>query len=321
MGPGFLRKYAIPLLGVGLAFVVGIGSEFAEPRGTPNSGTWELWLMTIAVALFVALWVWNAYDEDRQQWSMAKFARVSKWSFEAETKAYQWWFREYPFAIGSQPRDFAVARGEFLGCRCASYTHEEVLSGEGDAKRTVQWQISLVELPHPLWTVDLTPEDGVAKAQKALGGQDLEFESQAFNDAWRVRAGNDKYAYDIIHPRMMERLLKPDAQGMNIRIEGRAVLSWQEGRHGPEDLARRLEVLAAVSKLIPAFVLREFEYEWNKVEEAARKREENAPDWAKTPFALSSGRYTELGKQMARDEVNKDLPPMDPRDGSDDRAW
>lgn len=38
-------------------------------------------------------------------------------------------------------------------------------------------------------------------------GDKSKFESEAFNDAFKVRAGNAKFASDVIHPRMMEWLL------------------------------------------------------------------------------------------------------------------
>jgi hypothetical protein len=313
------RKWVV---GCGLLVVVAVAIiELAAPNVTPSQHAVLRWVAIGAGAVIVSLWLWDGFSEERQQSAMAKFARATGWDFAFQTMDYTRWFRGYPFDQGREPRDLTAVQGTYSGRRCASFTHEVVTSIQGENKQTECWQITLVELPYPLSVVEITPEDGAAKAEIAIGGQDIKFESQAFNDAWRVRAGNLKYAHDVIHPRMMERLLKPDAAGIAIRIEGRAVLSWQAGRRGPEDLARRLGVLTSVAKLIPDFVLREFEYEWKRLEEEARKREENAPGWAKTPGALTSGRYTELGKQLARDEYNKDLPPgISPHD-DENRAW
>ena len=268
---------------------------------------------------------------DRQMNAMAKFARLNHLEFAPATGAYVGAFQSYPFNSGSDQRDVAWIGGTFNGRRCSSYTHEYEEKTNNDRPITRRWQIALVELEYPLETLDIVPDDAEAKAAKALGGMDIDFESAAFNARWRVVAGNLKYAHDVINPRMMERLLELDAQGLYIRIEGKAVMCYERGRHGPEDLARRLLVLTAVAKLIPDFVLREFEYEHKKQEEEARKREENAPDWAKTPFALSSGHYTELGKKLAAESELEYIaggedgpgakPETTPRPDDEERAW
>ncbi len=281
-------------------------------------GWWPFALLAGVLGLSIAYWIWDANADERHARAMLKFALLNKWEFVYESGNYRRWFASFPFNLGANDKDLALIRGPFAGQTCATYTHEYEIGKDDEKKRKERWQITLVELPYPLPIVDIVPDDGLAKIEKLLGGMDVDFESVAFNKMWRVKSGNLKYAHDIIHPRMMERLLEYDAEGLAIRIEGKAVLCWQADPHGPEDLARRLSVLTGVAKLIPDFVLREFEYIYKKQDEEARKREENAPDWAKTPYALSSGHYTELGRKLAADEVNEGLPPMTSR--PDDEA-
>lgn len=258
---------------------------------------WPVSLFGVVFVGAVALWAWDVRVHGRHQRAMARFARqIEGWDYAHTAPRYRDRFHAFPFGVGRAARDVDLVCGPYNGFTCASFTHQYEEGKEDEINVPRTWQIDMVDLPYPLATVDILPDDLIAKFAKLLGGQDIEFESAAFNARWRVKAGDAKYAHDIVHPRMMERLLWSDAAGMAIRIEGSAVYAWAVERRGPEDLARRLSVLTAVARLIPEFVYREFKEVHERLAEAARRREENAPAWAKTPFALSSGRYTELGK-------------------------
>jgi hypothetical protein len=268
------------------------------------------WPYVLFPAMFVLAAAW-AIREFRAQGeharAMERFAgRVEGWEYAPTTLAYRGRLSAFPFGVGRDLRDVDAVRGPFNGYTCASFTHQYNEGKDDEVKVASSWQVDVVDLPYPLATIDLLPEDLLARFAKFLGGTDIDFESAEFNAAWRIMAGDARYAHDIIHPRMMERLLWSDAHGMAIRIEGSAVYAWKADRRGPDDLARRLGVLTAIARLIPDFVYREFKEVRDRLAEAERKREEAAPGWAKTPFALTSGRYTDLG----RDEYSKSELPV-----------
>lgn len=295
---------SVALAGVGLVAYALLSLDF-----TGATGWWPHALLVAVGLAFVALWAWDARVHDRHQRAMARFARrIEGWDFAYTAPRYRDRFRAFPFGVGRAGRDVDMICGPYNGFTCASFTHQYEEGKEDEIKVPRTWQIDVVDLPYPLATVDILPDDLMAKFAKFLGGQDIDFESAAFNARWRVKAGDAKYAHDIVHPRMMERLLYSDAEGMAIRIEGSAVYAWAVERRGPEDLARRLSALTAVARLIPEFVYREFKEVHDRLVEAQRLREENAPAWAKTPFALSSGRYTELGKS---EYLKSELPEFE----------
>jgi hypothetical protein len=141
-----------------------------------------------------------------------------------------------------------------------SFTYRYV-TGSGKDRTPHRLHVVTMSLPAFLPTLTLTPEGAGAKLANLVGGQDLSFESDDFNRAWRVECGMEKFAYDVITPRLMERLLQSDAAGVSIRIDGTDVLCWSNGEQTLEVLAPRLGLLAAVRDAVPGFVWRDSGYD------------------------------------------------------------
>ena len=117
--------------------------------------------------------------------------------------------------------------------------------------------------------VGLTPDDAGAKFAKLFGGRDLDLELEEFNRTWRVAAEPVKFGSDVLHPRLMERLLAPDAKGLCLRIDGGDVLWWGAGRPALELVDVRLALLAEIVDSIPPFVWEDYGYD--PIDAAARR--------------------------------------------------
>jgi len=213
-----------------------------------------------------------------------------------------------------------VISGVFQGLRCVHFMHTFAeRSEDGDVRQ--EFQITAVELgaDHP--TVDVLPDDVLAKAAKLVGGMDVDFESAEFNRRWRVKGSDARYVHDMITPRVMDRLVKDDASGFALRIEGPYVFAWRADRLPIEKLAVMLGLLTSVAKALPPHVERTLG-EAQAAEDADRAaREAAAPEWARTPGALTSGHYTALGaKEWAEQELARGGPPASsPEDPDADR--
>lgn len=133
--------------------------------------------------------------------------------------------------------------------------------GDGYGWRGYRWHVVTMSLPVPLPTLQLTPEVRRGRMVGALGGQDLTFESAQFNEVWRVQSKDAKTAHDVLHPRLLERLMEPDVRALSLRIDGSDVVCW---RWGPAFLGQvewRLGLLKDVVDAIPRFVWLEHGYD------------------------------------------------------------
>jgi hypothetical protein len=272
-------------------------------------GGWALGIAVLAglaaLALGAALVVSLIRSAGRRS-KLAEFAASIGWAHAARSLTVASGLTSYPFGTGFDREDVDVVSGVFEGRQCAHFTRRfaERRSGEAGREDTVvkhEFRISTVELGAEYPTIDILPEDLVARATKLVGGMDVDFESAEFNRRWRVKGGDPRYVHDMITPRVMDRLVRDDARGMALRIEGRHLLTWQAGPLAPEDLAGTFALLTSVASVLPPHVERAL-----REEQAAR--EANAPKWATTPGALTSGRYTALGRQMWEEAERQRLP-------------
>ena len=96
------------------------------------------------------------------------------------------------------------------------------------------------------------PEGFFSGIARMVGVHDIEFESEDFNRAYKVQAGDRKFASDVINPQMMEFLMSGNAPGFTI-IDSDLV--WVDrGRLEPTTIEPTLDYLTGVLAHVPDFV-------------------------------------------------------------------
>jgi len=165
-----------------------------------------------------------------------------------------------PFGQGSRPTVTEVLTGAYEQRPAVSFTYGWT-TGSGDESREHEAHVVGLALPAYLPTLEVTPEGVGARLAKAFGARDLQLESAAFNAAYRVDAPDARTAHAILHPRTLERLLRPDALGLSWRIEGTWLLSWEAGATDTARIAPRLGVMAGVVRGVPRHVWQDHGYD------------------------------------------------------------
>ncbi len=204
----------------------------------------------LLVPLFIVLAV---YLQQQRVKAIRAWAAGAGWTYVGSDPSLVSRWRGQPFNVGHSRRVSEVVTGRFAGRQAISFAYRYT-TGSGKSSSTHTFHVVATLLPAYLPTLELTAEGVGAKLAKAFGGQDIQFESEDFNRAWRVVARDMKFAHDVVHPRLMERLLRADARGMSIRIEGSDILCWTSGTQRLEAIAGRLQVLGAVVDAVPRYV-------------------------------------------------------------------
>ncbi len=162
-------------------------------------------------------------------------------------------WRGQPFGVGDARRASEVMTGPYGPYQCVLFTYRYT-TGSGKERTTHVHTVLSLALPTFLPTLELTPENLGTRFIRVFGAQDLQFESEDFNSRWRVEARDPKFAHDVLHPRTLERLVRADAAGMSLRIEGTDILCWTVGTPDLDRVASRLGVMRSLVEAIPRFV-------------------------------------------------------------------
>lgn len=101
------------------------------------------------------------------------------------------------------------AGGKSLPATLGDYTYK-VTSGSGKNRRTTTYRFSflLLRLPYPgLPQLSVRPEGVFDRLTSLIGFDDINFESEEFSRKFHVKSDDKRFAYDLLHPQMMEFLL------------------------------------------------------------------------------------------------------------------
>lgn len=112
----------------------------------------------------------------------------------------------------------------------------------------------LADLPHPeVPNMTIRPEGMFDKIGAFFGFDDIDFESVEFSNKFHVSGADKRFAYDVVHPRMMEFLLA--TRGPTLAICQGHVLVTQGGKWKPEEFPHYVEWLTMFFDRWPQHVL------------------------------------------------------------------
>ncbi|TDE99026.1 hypothetical protein EXU48_02235 [Occultella glacieicola] len=186
----------------------------------------------------------------RRRAANAHWAASRGWRYDPQVHGLERRWQSPPFGQGSRRSATDVFTGLFHGRQALSFTYTYVTSS-GENSTTHHHHVLALQLPVPLPWLQLSPDGAGSSIAKFFGGQDIEFESAAFNEVWRIQGPPGQYPFDFIHPRLMERLLAPDAVGRHITVEGRDLLLWVHGAQQIQNIDPYLNLLYGIVEAIP----------------------------------------------------------------------
>ena len=150
-------------------------------------------------------------------------------------------------------------RLELFGRPCALRAGDfryRVTRNSGKSRRTSTYRFSYL-IVHPPWQTPplLIRREGVFdKLASAFGFDDIDFESDEFSRRFYVKSTDKRFAYDVLHPRMMEFLLAEPPPMLD--LEGGALcVSDGERRWDPAGFERQIAFVRKFCELWPRHLL------------------------------------------------------------------
>ena len=289
MGGRFSRRNVLGWIAGAAALVVSIGFQ-------AGIFEWQVWaVIGVAALVVLAYFVFRLLEQTRHAKRLRAFAEQTGWAYRPEGGELLIGLKGFPFGTGTGRVALDVVQGTYSEVNVSSYTYsfDQQVAGEYAGEQV--FTVTQALLPTKLPRLDLVPEDIGTRVLSQFGLADIDLESAEFNRTWRVLSDDKRYAIDVVDPRMMLALMRNRQPGVAVRIDGDKVIAWSAGVAPVGELARRTDLVASVSKAIPAHVVRKYAEleEQRRADEAAR--EANAPTWATEGGVLNSGTYTGIG--------------------------
>ncbi|MBO3088126.1 hypothetical protein [Cellulomonas dongxiuzhuiae] len=216
-------------------------------------GASEVVLFVVA-ALVGPVVAWLAHRWQRRRHDrLAAWAGLNGWEYARSDGELERIQTGVPFSSGDSHAAIEVMRRDWQGRPAVSFTYRWV-TGAGKNRSTSYAHVVALRLPAYLPRLEVTAEGVGARLAKLAGGKDLQLELEAFNREYRVVASDVRTAHAVLHPRLLERLLRPDALGRPWRIEGTWLVTWDDGRTDVDRVAAGLMLLNAVADAVPRHV-------------------------------------------------------------------
>lgn len=226
-----------------------------------------LLLFGLGVAL-VIFFGWLSWKQEKERTAaLAALANRFGWAFSGEAKDHDFNERYAQFACfqrGHSRYAHNQMRGvvELWGLEAEAQAgdfHYKITRNNGKTTSTTTYRISylLVKLPFGarLPSLALRPEGFMDKLAGAIGFDDIDFESAEFSRRYHVGSSDRKFAYDVLHPRMIDWMLNINPPAFEI---SRGVLLLVAGqRWSPSDFGGAKHWAEEFLKKWPDYLVRD----------------------------------------------------------------
>jgi hypothetical protein len=136
-------------------------------------------------------------------------------------------------------------RGVDFECFRYQYTVQQ-----GKHSHTYLYAVAICPMPWSMVPLTIEREHLGHKLYDALGGEDIDFESDEFSRTFWVRSKDRKSAYDVIHGPMMDFLLANRTAG-TWQWRASTLMLVRQGSLGPTDVVPLVDLLAGFHGHLP----------------------------------------------------------------------
>ena len=217
-------------------------------------------IVLLAILVGGGLFYFNYIRAKKRRELFAGFASQQGWSYQQSNDMLAGQWSGTPFQTGDNWRVKNVLTGAFNRHQMVAFDYSyQTHSTDSNGRRTTHthnFGVVVLQLPGALPHLEVTHEGIFGGLANAVGFRDIQFESEQFNRAFRVKADDERFGHAVVTPRMMELLLARGEIGW--RIEGNSLVGWDKGDHNPAEVMNRLALLQQILGNVPPYVWRDY---------------------------------------------------------------
>ncbi|MGJ3508369.1 hypothetical protein [Enemella sp. A6] len=200
--------------------------------------------VVVGIGVLSGLALMPEIRRQRREW--AKWAQARGWHHLAESRGVFGGLRAQPFGRGLAHASNIIS-GTWDGLPFTMY-HYTRHTGVGKSSRTITATVAQFAGDADFPTLV------VYRGELLNGSRDINFESAEFNRTYDVRCADERFAYQVVHPRFMHALMNSPLRDANFTLERGVVTVWMKDHVMRERGTQPPQALAELVRLIPRHV-------------------------------------------------------------------
>jgi len=213
-------------------------------------------LIVIIAILAVAGLVYSLYASSKRRQALAAWAQSKGLSFDS-TKDPIMDGKYYDFKClnrGHSRYAYNIMKGNWAGREITAFDYHYA-TGSGRNRSDHYFSAVILQSPIPLKPLYIRREHFFDKLTEFIGFDDIDFESADFSKKFYVKSPDKKWAYDVIHQRMMEYLLT--SPQFNIEFGLMHVIAWRNRRFKPQDFEDAANLIKGIFDRFPDYLIKQ----------------------------------------------------------------
>ncbi|MBA0046476.1 hypothetical protein [Mycobacterium sp. NPDC050853] len=164
-----------------------------------------------------------------------------------------------PFGLGDNRRVKGVYRGKIGACDFVSFGYAYEISrdtGTFDMTTTYDYMVTYIATPASDYRLEITSGKTLLDA---LGANDFHLESVEFNQRFRIECEPERFAYDVLNPLTMQRMLADPRSAWPLRFEHSKLMTWQYGELDARRIPGAVQYLIDTLEPVPTYAWQQHE--------------------------------------------------------------
>jgi len=145
-----------------------------------------------------------------------------------------------------------VMTGDHEGRKLWAFDYQYT-TGHGKNRHTHNLSVVIIKSTHPLLPLLIRRENVFDKLGEFVGLDDIDFESAEFSRKFYVKSPDKRWAYDVIHAKMMDYLLANCRQ--TIHFDGQHIMVRGNRRFDEQGYAAAVDLIHGMYELFPAYLV------------------------------------------------------------------
>jgi len=171
--------------------------------------------------------------------------------FSTPIKISPYWEFFQLFSKGHSRKVIYRGRGQYRGYSIEVFDYQYT-TGSGRSRQTHYFTPLLVHTRSQLGKIIIRPEGFLDKLAAVIGFDDIDLDYREFNKKFYVKSPDKKYAYDLLHSRAMEFLLRHS--GITVETGRRSFLFYFDGKMSLREVSVFLDMGIDFAELLPGFL-------------------------------------------------------------------